>query len=516
MEQPNYPFLKITRERFPRLLATRRPDKNLQNDKIFGAFLPVVAVRYLFDLIQRIFRLRTCELDIDGSFDAPCPEYFLHRCLAPCVREICDEKKYAEAVEEVELFLEGRKENLFHVLDREIEVLSRNLEFEKARQVLRKRKIIDRVLTDSKWKIHLFDATDVLTAKRAADEINLYLTTLRRGKIIGQKFFVFPADAKTEPDIFASFIENFYEFYAPKQIYVSHDFERRKMVEKTLVKRFGRKIKILAALPENLPPAVFTARKIAEIFRGNKNLRRDFDAEEISAILQNEFSLKNLPHRIECFDVAHLAGEAIVGARVLAVDGEILKDREIVWQFENLSETASLAQSVSERLKILPSRNHLPAFILLDGGKPQLSAVRKVLAETKFPRIKIIGAVKPPKHHTEIDYFLPENGEKVLFDKTNPAHQFLKQMRDAAHTLANSTHRTIHSLATIFAENSNAPKIQLLHVPLRFTERGGFADDLQPLRSLNQAGELIYESKKPVEIDGEKYKRRSRFSRKPD
>ena len=516
METANYPFLKITRERFPRVLATRRPDKNPRGDKIFGAFLPAVAVRYLLDLLQRIFKLRTCELDIDGTFDAPCPEYFLHRCLAPCVSEICSEKKYLETVEEVELLLEGKKENLLYILDREIEVLSENLEFEKAQSILQKREILDRVLTDSKWKIRLADATDVLTLKRETDEIMLYLTTLRRGKIIGQKFFVFPNDVANESNIFAGFIEDFYKFYLPKQIYVSEDFADRKTVEKNLAKRFGRKIKILAQLPEKLPPTILTARKTVEKISAGKNSRRDFDAEKIAVILQQEFLLKNLPRRIECFDVAHLAGEAIVGARVSAFEAAILKDEEIVWQFENLSETESLARSVVERLKILPSKKSLPDFILLDGGKPQIGAVGKILAATNFAKINLVGAVKPPKRHAEINYFLLENDQKILFDAQNSAHQFLKRMRDAAHALANSTHRNVHSLATIFAENSNAPRVQLLHVPLRFAERGGAAEDLQPLRSLNQAGELLYKSKKSLETGGEKYQRRSRFSRKPD
>ena len=514
MKSPNYPFLKITRERFPRVLATRRPDKNPRGDKIFGAFLPAVAVRYLLDLLQRIFKLRTCELDIDGTFDAPCPEYFLHRCLAPCVSEICSEKKYLETVEEVELLLEGKRENLLYILDREIEVLSENLEFEKAQSILQKRGILDEVLTDSKWKIRLSDATDVLTLKRETDEIMLYLTTLRRGKIIGQKFFVFPNDE--EINIFAAFIEDFYKFYLPKQIYVSEDFADRKAVEKTLAKRFSGEVKILAQLPEKLPPTILRARKTVEIFQSGKNLRGDFDRKKMAEILQTEFSLKNLPRRIECFDVAHLAGKAIVGARVLAVEGEILKDEEIVWQFENLSETESLARSVVERLKILPSKKSLPDFILLDGGKPQIGAVRKILAETNFAKIKLVGAVKPPKRHAEIDYFLSEDGTKILFDAQNIAHQFLKRVRDETHSLANSTHRNVHSLATIFSENSNAPQVQLLHVPIRFTERGGAAEDLQPLRALNQAGELLYKSKKSIEADGEKYQRRSRFSRKPD
>lgn len=515
MENPNYPFIKITREAFPRPLATRRPSGG---DKVFGAFLPAVSVRYLLDLIIRVFRLRSCELEIDGSFDAPCPEYFLHRCLAPCVAKLCNEKTYLNAVEDVELFLEGRGEIVLQHFDREIEVLSENLEFEKAKEILQKRKIIAGVLSDSKWKMRLEDATDVLTAKLENGQINFYLTTLRRGRIIGQNFFKFDLNEEInrEADVFAPFIKSFYKFYLPKQIYVSHDFAAKTETEKFLHKKFGRKIKITAALPENLPPTVLTARRTAEIFQSNKNLRRDFDTGKLLGNLRSGFNLQNLPRRIECFDVAHLAGEAIVAARVLAVDLNLQNEDEIVWQFENLSETESLARGVAERLRILPSAENLPAFFLLDGGRPQISAVRKILTQTEFLNLTLVGAVKPSKRHAEIAYFLLESGARIAFDKQNAAHQFLQKMRDAAHALANSTHRSVYSLAAILAENSNAPKIRLLHVPLRITERGGFADDLQPLRALNQAGELLYKSRKPPEISGEKYKRRSRFRRKID
>lgn len=515
MNKPNYPFLKITREPFPRLLVTRRPDKNEREDKIFGAFLPAVSVRYFLDLMQRILRLRTCELKIDGGFDAPCPEYFLHRCLAPCVAKLCNERTYSEAVESVRLLLENRGDVVLNYFDREIEVLSANLEFEKARKTLKRRQIIAEILSDSKWKIGLFDATDVLTSTVEGDVINLYLTTLRRGKIIGQQnlSFLLNDEIKGETDIFAPFIKEFYEYYLPKQIFVSADFAERHEVEKLLNKKFARKTKIIAEISEKLPPTVRTAQKTTEMFQSNKHLRGDIDAEKILETLQKDFSLKNSPRRIECFDVAHLAGEAIVAARILAIDAVVQKDEEIVWQFENLSETESLARSIYERLKILPSKKFLPEFILLDGGRPQISRMRKILAATPFFGIMLVGAVKPPKRHAEISHFLLENGVKVLFDERNAAHQFLKQMRDAAHKLSNTTHRDVHSLAVIFTKNSNAPKVRLLYVPLRFAERAGFADDLQPLRSLNQAGELIYKNRKSAEMSGEKYKRRSRFSR---
>lgn len=111
MENPNYPFLKLTLdEKFPRLLITRRPEYKTPEQNIYGAFLPVGMARRLLDLLQRKFRLHPCELDIQGNFDAPCPEYFLHRCLAPCVERICDRMTYLDTVEIVHLILSRQSE----------------------------------------------------------------------------------------------------------------------------------------------------------------------------------------------------------------------------------------------------------------------------------------------------------------------------------------------------------------------------------------------------------------------
>ena len=128
MENQNYPFLKLTLdERFPRLLATRRPENKKDNQAIYGAFLPRGMVRRLIDLLERVFRLRPCELDIQGDFDAPCPEYFLHRCLAPCVAKICSREKYLETVEIVHLILSNQHALALKKIDAKIARLAEDL-----------------------------------------------------------------------------------------------------------------------------------------------------------------------------------------------------------------------------------------------------------------------------------------------------------------------------------------------------------------------------------------------------
>ncbi|HEX8737639.1 MAG TPA: hypothetical protein VF721_20065 [Pyrinomonadaceae bacterium] len=518
----NYPFLVLTTgERFPRLLVTRRPDLVDEKDALYGAFLPETTVRRLIDFIARVFRLHPCELDIDGSFDAPCPEYFLRRCQAPCVAEICDDEKYESAVEAVRLLLSKRGDELLFKIDKEIALLAENLEFERAAEARNIRRAISEILNDSKWQIRAEDFSDVLTATVENGVANVQLSTLRRGKMVGGKHFVWKTERETgnEGAALAEFIKDFYQFYFPKRIYVSHDFSGRKTLEKHLSQRFGKRAEIIAELPEKLPPTVFSARKRAEILLANPVLQKRRDAKKIAAELKEIFGLKNALRRIECFDVAHLAGKEIVAARVSGKDGKLAGDEDIVWQFENLSETESLAESVRERLKLLPARAGLPDLILLDGGKPQLNAVRKVLRQFDLEDLPVASAVKPPKQHGRISHFLTNFGDaKIDFDARSPAMNFLQKLRDEAHALSNRTHREVHSLVQIFDRRTapDAPKVQLLLVPTRYAARGGQAEDLAPIRSLNQSGEILFKAGKNQSASGEKHKRRSRFSRKTE
>ncbi|HEX8246734.1 MAG TPA: hypothetical protein VF599_01005 [Pyrinomonadaceae bacterium] len=522
-EKAHYPFLVLTTgERFPRLLVTRRPDLVGEKDTLYGAFLPETTVRRLIDLIARVFRLHPCELDIDGSFDAPCPEYFLRRCLAPCVAEICDDEKYKSAVEAVHLLLSNRGDELLFKIDKEIELFAENLEFERAAEARNLRRAISEIFTDSKWQIRAADFTDVLTATVENGTAAVHLNTLRRGKTVGGKHFVWKSPENenyTEGAALAEFIRDFYRFYLPKRIYVSHDFPGRKALEKNLSKHFGKKAEIIAELPEKLPPTVLTTQKRAEILLANPILPQQRGAEKIAVELKEIFNLKNAPRRVEGFDVAHLAGKEIVAARVVggSADGKLARDEDIVWQFENLSETESLAESVRERLKLLPARAALPDLILLDGGKPQLNAVKKVLQQFGLEDLPLVAAVKPPKQHDKVSHFLTNRGAaKIDFNSRSPAMNFLQKLRDEAHALSNRTHREVHSLVQIFDRRtiSGAPQVQLLLVPTRYAARGGQAGDLSPIRSLNQSGEILFKSKKNQSGAGEKHKRRSRFSRK--
>ena len=490
----HYPFLKLTLdEKFPRLLITRRPENKTPEQNVYGAFLPVGMARRLLDLLQRKFRLHPCELDIQGDFDAPCPEYFLHRCLAPCVASICDRATYLETVEIVHLILSGQAEAALKKIDRKIERLAEDLEYERAAEWRDTRLTIEEITNNAKWQIDAAAMNDVITLSDADNSTRIHLTTLRRGKAVGK--LDFQVEKNLPEQILPDFIGGFYQFYAPKQIFVPVDFPNLKSLEEKLSLNFRHRVKIIAQIPEKLPPSVFVTQKLAAHSFKHKNNRTPV---EISAALDEIkilFDLKRIPRRIECFDVAHLAGKEIVAARVLAIDGVMQKEDGLVWEFENLPETAALAAAVRERIRLLPSKKDLPDLLMVDGAKPQISAVKRILEEFNLHNLTVISAVKPPRAHNQISHFLTPQNARIDFNKRSRAMNFLQTLRDAAHTLANETHRELHSLVQIFAVNENAPQVKYLLVPTRYAERGGNAADLSPIRSLTQAGEIILKTK---------------------
>ena len=495
MENPSYPFFKLTLdEKYPRLLVTRRPANKIAEQNIYGAFLPTGMARRKLDFLQKIFRLRPCELDIQGDFDQPCPEYFLHRCLAPCVERICSRENYLATVELVHLILSNQVELALKKIDRKIERFADDLQYELAAEWRDRRLKIEEISGNAKWQIDAAAMNDVITLNFQTKIVEIHLTTLRRGKAVGRLYFQ-TENIRNAETIVENFIENYYRFYAPKQIYVPLDYPERKLTEDKLSLRFGRKIKIIAQPPEKLPPSVFKTNNLAA---HSFNYRKDQSDEAKSVLLEELkqiFNLRKLPRRIECFDVAHLAGKEIVASRVAAVDGVLQREDGLVWEFENLSETAALAAAVRERLRLLPTKKDALDLLIVDGAKPQIGAVKKILAEFDLKNLLVVGAVKPPKAHDRISHFLTTKDARVEFDRRSKAMNFLQNLRDAAHTLANETHRELHSLVQIFKNNDDAPQVKYLLVPTRYAERGGSAEDLSPIRSLTQAGEIILKTK---------------------
>ncbi len=524
-----YPHFKLTRERFPRLLATRK----IADDgaEYFGAFLPETGVRLMIDFLNRIFRLRTCEIDVDGSFDVPCTQFYRKRCVAPCVANLCDEGEYGARVALARLFLRRDARALEEIYRRRIEAYSENFEFEDAARVRDEWLEIKQIFESKDRNLWLADATDTFEIAETENVFLVYLVTMRGRKTLGKRTFVFEKTGRRE-EILPAILPEFYRFHAPKEIRVGVDFEGRSRLADELSGKFGRQIKISvvrASEPKIMTNRALGRTKYEHEFR---QIRREKSFGEIQADWQRMFALAAKPARIEGFDVAHISGSNFTAGKSVWANGKFLGKEYSFWLADEDSELETLRKFIE--LRFAPSGENLPDLILIDGGRAQLQAALQALENLPPRKFAVISAVKPAGRHGEIAYFLTETGAKIEFDGENAAHRVLQTLRDEAHDLSNEIHRQrremshFYELAALlpslgesdrrallrFAGSlknilglrekdlsalftpkkinailldlqhfrcGNAARIEPLIVPLRYTDENGDAADLRPL-----------------------------------
>lgn len=530
-EQKLYPHLKVTREEFPRLLVTRK----IENDEAdyFGAFLPETGVRFLLDFLARTFRLRSCMIPIDGNFPVPCTQFYEKLCVAPCVKNICSKSRYNEFVELVKLFLQNKKEDLNARIHQKIETAAQILDFETAtfwRDILLN---VQEVWKEKNLKLFLEDTVDTYEIAEKNSEIFIYLVTQRGRKILGKRVFVFEKKHYVSlKEDFSQFLWQFYQFHAPKEIRVSTEFPQREFLGEILSRREKRNIKIMVIKSGSEKVTTERAFGRSKFEFDFKQIKPIVATKDLQKQLKKDFKLKNVPKRIECFDVAHISATNFVAAKAVWSNGEFLASDYNYWVFDESSELKMLEKAIEKSFKV---ERNLPDLVLIDGGKPQLKAALAALENFGQRKFSLLAAVKPPQKHDEISHFINEKGEVFAMKADSDAMLLLLRLRDEAHELANRIHRiqrdTSHfyelsnllpeldekerynllqkfgsikklkqiaekdfaemfgekSGAKIFAainrpNNDNLSTIKAMIVPIRYDDPNGGAKDLRPLR----------------------------------
>ena len=472
-----YPHLKITAEAFPRVLATRRIEDD--GAEYFGAFLPRTSARILLDFINRVFRIRSCYIPLDGSFSVPCTQHYHRRCLAPCVASLCSRDEYLAMVDLVRLFLANRRGELAEALAFRIQLASDTLDFETAaywRDILSS---IESYWSKPRWNAWIDgDVVDTSEIEEEPDGLRIYLVTQRGRYVLGRKVFSYGPDVSAG-DAMSHIIYGFYQVYAPREIRVSRDFDGRKNLAKYLSEKFGHSVKI--GLITKNTKRVTTSRAV-RLTRDESDLdvaKPPNDPRAIRAELKRTFDLKRTPRRIECFDVAHISGTGFVAAWSVWLDGHFVGSEYGIRLSDGSSELDSLAESVAFRLRNMPC----PDLLVLDGGRPQLGAVTDALDGTRSGNVAVICAAKPRGHHSGIQYFLLRSGERIEFDESSPSQNMLKILRDDAHDLANRAHRDLrdlrhnYELASILPSLNEAERRAVLRAAGSVSKLVGLSDD---------------------------------------
>ncbi len=451
--KPLYPHIKLTSERFPRLLATRIIVKD--DAEYFGAFLNRTNARMLIDFLNRTFKLRSCDIPIDGSFNYPCTMYYKKRCLAPCVAELIDEVSYGEIVGLVRMFLSNKRGLLSDLLNTRIRILSNVLYFEAAAKWRDILVAVEGYWACTRYAVWLDGTSDTFYARESEVGLDIFLISQKGRRVLGERVFSFKgAHLSDAGDALTAVAEQFYRFHAPKEVRMDRDFPERLDLQKKLSTKFGRSIPIRILNEKNRKVSSVLAiyRSSAELYVKRSIISKE--PKELMRELKSIFSLAKIPKLITAVDVSHISGTNQVAASIVWENGRTVSSDARYLLSDSNSELGALGEFVGQMFQS-DSRKE-PELLLIDGGRSQLNTA---LSQITADNISVISAVKPPGEHSEVSHFLTAT-RRIEFDPSNDAHRLLQRLRDEAHDYSNAVHRDTRDFANFYEAVNVLPSLK--------------------------------------------------------
>jgi excinuclease ABC subunit C len=448
-DDKTYPYIKLTiHERYPRVYPTRRLRKD--GSLYYGPYFPTSLAYRIVDLIHRHFLIPSCKLDLNRTYPRPCLQYYIGRCLGPCVEGLTTPERYAEAVHDVKLFLEGRGQDLKRSLQKRMAAAAQNQQYELAAKY---RDLISTVeLLDQKQRIATLggDDADVFGYHFENQMLAVNLFHLRGGKIVDKREFFWEelseivGEQGFEPgEFFSALLKQVYldAQYVPHTIYVPVDFEDRAMLEEILSERRERSVHITV-------PQRGEKRSLVDLV--SQNAKQAYDqrfrvmkptTKAVQEALQDSLMLPEPPKRIECFDISHIQGAETVASMVVWEDGKMKKSdyrKFIIRSVVGVDDFASMREVVTRRYRRVQGENQqMPSLILIDGGIGQLHAAAQALEGLGIINQPLASIAK----REEIIYVLGQENDPVVLDRHSPVLHLVQTVRDEAHRFAVTFHR---------------------------------------------------------------------------
>jgi excinuclease ABC subunit C len=461
-DDKTYPYIRYTAfEKYPRVYVTRRLYKD--GSIYFGPYFPASLAYRMVHLIHKHFLVPSCAVDLIRRHPRPCLQYYIHRCLGPCVEALVTDERYAEAARDVRLFLEGRRSDLQRSLEERMTIASENERYEEAggyRDLLR-------TLTEMEERQTIAaaagDDTDVIAWYAEPPQVAVNLFHLRGGRVMDRRDFYWEDLHEFNPaEFLPSLLKQLYldAAYHPRLIHTPMDFEDCDLLEKVLTETAGHRVEILnpqrgqkhafLELVENNAKHSFTQR--FRVLRPS--------SKAIAEAVESALGLPEPPKRIECFDISHIQGSDTVASMVVWENGRMKKsdyrkfiirgdgaDNRNKDDMEKNAENAdallrddfaSMREVVERRYRRLQHENKaLPSLILIDGGIGQLHAAAQALEKLEIINQPLASIAKKE----EILYVLGHESEPIVLDHHSPVLQLIQQIRDETHRFAVTFHR---------------------------------------------------------------------------
>jgi excinuclease ABC subunit C len=442
-DDKSYPYLVISGHAFPRIgfhRGTRAPES-----RYFGPFPHAFAVREAIQLLQRVFRLRTCEDSVFENRSRPCLLHQIRRCTAPCTGLIA-EQAYGEDVRHAELFLEGREDDVIRSLSDRMHAAAEAHRYEQA-AVLRDQV---RALTRVQARQYVESArgvdADVVASALDGGIACVNLAMIRGGRHIGDRSF-FPANAAgaSAGEIITAFLEQHYVDHPMPRLVLTSEMVDREVLGEALARRAPQGSQILAPQQGERRMWLDMARKNAELALAHRALERATQEGRLAA-LREALGLEDSVERVECFDISHTMGEATVASCVVYDRHAMQKTEYRRFNIRDVApgdDYAAMRQALRRRYERLAlDGGKIPDLILIDGGQGQTNVARAVLAELGLSDVSIVGVAKGAERKPGLEQLVIEaDGRRLHLSAHDPGLHLVQSIRDEAHRFALIGHR---------------------------------------------------------------------------
>jgi excinuclease ABC subunit C len=485
-DDKTYPYVRLTLgERFPRVYVTRRLRKD--GSAYYGPYFPANLAYRIVDLIHRNFLVPSCKVDLTRYHPRPCLQYYIKRCLGPCVEALTTPEAYQEAVRDVKLFLEGRPTDLTRSLEARMEQAAQAQEYERAARYRDLISTVEQLQERQRIAAAEGDDADVFGYHCEKGMLAVNLFHMRGGRVLDRREFFWEelpqfalpemppsecsdgndvdiqrrevaGDTSTEGlgngpfvpgEFFSSLLKQLYigQPYVPRNIYVPVDFEDREALQDLLSDQLGS-ANPRAARVHILVPLRGDKRSLIDL--AGTNAKQSYDqrfrvlkpnTKAVQEELQDSLSLPDLPKRIECFDISHIQGAETVASMVVWEDGKMKKSdyrKFIIRTVEGVDDFASMREVLTRHYKRLQQEEKaMPSLVLIDGGLGQLHAAAEALEALEIINQPLAAIAK----REEIIYVYGQENDPIALDHHSPVLHLVQLIRDEAHRFAVTFHR---------------------------------------------------------------------------
>ena len=468
-DDKTYPYVKLTLgDRHPKVFVTRRLRKD--GGAYYGPYFPGNLAYRIAELIQRSFLLPSCKVDLSRYHPRPCLQYYIKRCLGPCVEGLTTPEAYKQAVRDAQMFLDGRGAELGKLIETRMQEAAAKELYELAARYRDQLITVDQLQEKQRIASADYeDDADVFGYHYEKGMLAVNLFHVRGGKIVDRREFFWedipqfeladdappgvmePAALPPPRDFeasafFSALLKQLYldQQYVPRTIYVPVDFADRATLASLLSKR-GRQVELCVAQ---------RGEKRALLDLAGTNAKQSYDQrfrvlkpteKAIAEALQDTLMLPELPTRIECFDISHIQGAETVASMVVWEDGGMKKSEYRKFQIktvEGVDDFASMREVVTRRYKRLQEEARpMPSLILIDGGLGQLHAAASALEELGLNTQPLASIAKREELIYVHGGLHGQEDEPIVLERRSPVLHLVQRVRDESHRFAVTYHR---------------------------------------------------------------------------